>query len=92
MLRRCSAPSNRICSRAPSAAGWFPAWAGSAKRERRIPHGKGKRGGLRYLYLYVVRKEHIHLLNLFDKNEQEDLNTEQRDDLRRFVAWLKGQR
>ena len=53
--------------------------------------GKGKRGGLRYLYLYVVRKGHIHLLHLFDKNEQEDLNPSERDDLRRFAMWIKGQ-
>jgi len=53
--------------------------------------GKGKRGGLRYLYLYVVRKEHIHLLHLFDKNEQEDLRAAERDDLRRLAAWIKGQ-
>jgi hypothetical protein len=53
--------------------------------------GKGKRGGLRYLYLYVVTKDHIHLLHLFDKDEQEDLEPSERDDLRRLAAWIKGQ-
>ena len=53
---------------------------------------KGKRGGFRYLYLYVVRKDHIHLLHLFDKDEQEDLDGSERDELRRFAAWIKGQK
>ena len=53
--------------------------------------GKGKRGGFRYLYLYVIRKNHIHLLHLFDKDEQEDLHASERDDLRRHATWIKGQ-
>jgi hypothetical protein len=36
--------------------------------------GKGKRGGFRYLYLDVPARAHIHLLYLFGKDEQEDLN------------------
>jgi len=52
--------------------------------------GKGKRGGYRYLHLYLERREHIHLIFLLDKNEQEDLSMEQRKALRRMVAELKG--
>ncbi|MGH9774873.1 MAG: hypothetical protein ACRD50_07980 [Candidatus Acidiferrales bacterium] len=51
--------------------------------------GKGKRGGFRYLYLYIVRKEHIHLLFLLDKNEQEDLNPPQRAFLREMAGRIK---
>jgi len=40
--------------------------------------GKGKRGGFRYMYLYLERRGHVHLLFLFDKDEQEDLNPAQR--------------
>ena len=53
--------------------------------------GKGKRGGFRYLYLYVISRNHIHLLHLFRKGEQEDLTRAERGDLRRFAAWIKGQ-
>ena len=53
--------------------------------------GKGKRGGLRYLYLYVVRKDHVHLLHLFDKTEKEDLDASERDDLRRLATSIKRQ-
>jgi hypothetical protein len=44
--------------------------------------GKGKRGGFRYLYLYFVADQEIHLLYLFDKDEQEDLSPKQRRLLR----------
>ena len=52
--------------------------------------GKGKRGGFRYLHLYLERRDHIHLLFLLDKNEQEDLTAGQRKELRQMVAELKG--
>jgi hypothetical protein len=52
--------------------------------------GKGKRGGFRYWYLYLERRDHIHLLILLDKDEQEDLDSRQRATLRRMVAELKG--
>jgi hypothetical protein len=51
--------------------------------------GKGKRGGFRYMYLYLERKGHIHLLFLFDKDEQEDLNPAQRVFLRQLVERIK---
>lgn len=52
--------------------------------------GKGKRGGYRYMHLYLPHRDHIHLLFLLDKNEEEDLDARQRDALRRMVAALKG--
>jgi hypothetical protein len=52
--------------------------------------GKGKRGGFRYLYLYLVGKERIHLMYLFEKHEQEDLSPAERDDLRRLATAIKG--
>ena len=51
--------------------------------------GKGKRGGYRYMHLYLKHREHLHLLFPLDKNEQEDLTTEQRRNLRLMVSELK---
>jgi hypothetical protein len=51
--------------------------------------GKGTRGGYRYMHLYLERRDHIHLLFLFDKNEQEDLSEKERKALRRLVAELR---
>ena len=50
---------------------------------------KGKRGGYRYMHLYLRHRDHVHLLFLLDKDEQEDLTTEQRRNLRLMVAELK---
>ena len=51
--------------------------------------GKGKRGGYRYMHLYLKHRDHVHLLFLLDKDEQEDLTPEQRRNLRLMVAELK---
>ena len=51
--------------------------------------GKGKRGGFRYMFLYLERRSHVHLLFLFDKNEQEDLNPAQRAFLRELAGRIK---
>jgi hypothetical protein len=50
---------------------------------------KGKRGGFRYWYLFLERRDHIHLLILLDKHEQEDLGPQERAALERIVAELK---
>ena len=53
--------------------------------------GKGKRGGFRYMFLYLERRSHFHLLFLFAKNEQEDLDAKQRAILRGLVAQIKNE-
>ena len=50
---------------------------------------KGKRGGYRYLFLYLDHKQHIHLLYLLDKDEQEDLDDNERKALRKMVTDLR---
>lgn len=51
---------------------------------------KGKRGGYRYLFLYLQHRNHIHLLYFLDKDEQEDLSNEERKMLRDVVNAIKG--
>jgi len=51
---------------------------------------KGKRGGYRYMHLYLEHRGHIHLLYLFDKDEQEDLSENERKALRQMVAELRS--
>lgn len=48
--------------------------------------GKGTRGGYRYMHLYLEHRDHIHLLFLFDKDEQEDLSEKERKALRSMVT------
>jgi hypothetical protein len=53
---------------------------------------KGKRGGYRYLFFYLARPGHIHLLYLFGKNQQDDLSDEDKRLLRMVVAQIKQRR
>jgi hypothetical protein len=52
--------------------------------------GKGKRGGFRYMYYYIESDKQIFLMAIFSKDEQEDLNKEQKKALRKAVDSLKG--
>ena len=52
--------------------------------------GKGKRGGYRYLFLYLEHKQHIHLLLLFDKDDEADLSKEERRLLRNLVHKIRN--
>ena len=47
--------------------------------------GKGKRGGLRVIYLHVIEAEVIFLMDIYDKNEQVDLTADQRKALKRLA-------
>lgn len=44
--------------------------------------GKGTGGGYRYVHLYSAHRDHIHLVAILDKDEQEDLDTTVRIALR----------
>lgn len=50
---------------------------------------KGKRGGYRYLFLYLEHRNHVHLLYLLDKDEQEDLSSDERKLLKTLAIKIK---
>lgn len=49
----------------------------------------GKRGGFRYLYLYLELRGRIHLIYLFDKRKQADLTMEQKKAIAAVVEAIK---
>jgi len=51
--------------------------------------GKGKRGGLRIIYYYLLEASHIWLIALYDKDEMDDLTTAQKTAYRRFITEIK---
>ncbi|HET7106407.1 MAG TPA: type II toxin-antitoxin system RelE/ParE family toxin [Candidatus Acidoferrum sp.] len=76
--------------RNPDRGAIVPALGGVRKARVANPErGKGKRGGYRYLYLFLEKRQHIHLLILLDKNEQEDLSEEQRKQVRQWAAEVR---
>jgi hypothetical protein len=63
-------------------------------RKLRAPdpsRGKGKRGGLRVLYLDLPNRERCYLLYLYGKDEAEDLTSEDKKLFRDLVAQIKGE-
>lgn len=63
---------------------------GGLRKLRWSTKGKGKRGGIRTIYLYVTKKSHIHFLTLYAKNEVSDLTTDEKRILKRIVEELKN--
>ncbi len=64
-------------------------------RKARCPNptrSKGKRGGFRYLFLYLEHRGHVHLLYLLDKDEQEDLSSEEGKALRVMVNEIRREK
>ena len=62
---------------------------GGVRKVRIAGRSKGKRGGYRCLYLYLEKRQHVHLLVLLAKNEQADATPEQRSQIRAWVAEIK---
>ena len=52
---------------------------------------KGKRGGIRVIYIDLLHKEHTHLLLCYPKNKQETLNEAQRKQIKQLTTILKGE-
>ena len=51
---------------------------------------KGKRGGFRYVYLYIEIAGTIYLLHFFGKNENANLSKFERNEVAKLVRELKG--
>jgi hypothetical protein len=61
-------------------------------RKMRVPdprRGKGKRGGARVIYLHIAEADIIHLMDVFGKDEQEDLSADQKKVLKGIAARYK---
>lgn len=71
-------------------AGDVIAGAGGARKLRWAAKGKGKRGGARIIYLYVVIAARIYLLRCYAKNVRADLTADEKKELRQIAAHLKG--
>jgi len=61
---------------------------------RKVRHGdprrgKGRRGGLRIIYLYLPDLSWIFLLDIYGKDEKEDLTANERNVLGRLAGQIK---
>ena len=59
--------------------------SGGLRKIRWHSNGKGKRGGLRVIYYWIMPDHQIYLLYVYKKTEQEELTPEQLKMLRRLM-------
>ncbi len=53
---------------------------------------KGKSGGMRVIHLFVATDGEIHIIDIFEKSEKENLTKVERNELAKLAALLKGDR
>ena len=76
----------------PDKGNVMPGCGGLRKVRTRNPkRGKGKRGGLRVIYLYVPEAKWFFMLDIYDKDEQEDLTADEKRTLSNLATELKRQ-
>src|SRR5206468_317185 len=73
----------------PDAGNVMPG-SGGVRKLRWGAKGKGKRGGARIIYLYVVIAACVYLIRCYAKNVKTDLTTNEKKQLRQIAANLKG--
>lgn len=64
--------------------------SGGVRKLRWAAKGKGKRGGARIIYLYVVIAARIYLIRCYAKNVKTDLTGDEKKQLQQIAAHLKG--
>jgi hypothetical protein len=76
--------------RYPDDGALIPA-SGGIRKMRWAASGRGKRGGARVIYYYAVSAERMLLLDIYAKNEKENLAAVELERLRTATAnWLSG--
>ena len=68
----------------PNAGDLIPG-SGGLRKIRWAAAGRGKRGGLRVIYYYLVSRDQFYIVLIYDKNEKDDLSPEQMRTLKRAV-------
>ena len=53
--------------------------------------GKGKSGGARIIYLALMGKDRVYLLDIFAKNEKENIYQAEKNELAKIVKFMKGE-
>lgn len=65
---------------------------GGVRKVRWSRSGSGKRGGVRVIYYYCDLRRPIYLLMMYAKARQENLDPEEKREIRKLTAVLKGRR
>lgn len=63
--------------------------AGGIRKLRWRGSGRGKRGGIRAIYFYLVKSQTIYMLTAYAKADRDDLTPADRKNLLRLVNAIK---
>lgn len=76
----------------PNAGDVMPGCGGLRKiRTADFKRGKGKRGGARIIYLHVLEAKRFYMLDIYGKNEKDDLAADEKRQLRILADELKSE-
>ncbi len=76
----------------PNAGHVIPGCGGLRKlRTSDAERGQGKRGGARLIYLHVPTAKRFYLLDIFGKDEKDDLSAGEKKQLRKLAGELKAE-
>src|ERR1700679_1609609 len=64
---------------------------GGLRKIRMAARGKGKRGGARVIYYFVVIDETIYMIFVYDKGEADDLSADQKKTLKAMAQGIAEQ-
>lgn len=74
----------------PQAGDVMPGCGGLRKiRAADVSRGKGKRGGVRIIYLHIPEAERIDLISIYGKDEKDDLSAAEKKILKTLVDELR---
>ncbi|MEQ1603628.1 MAG: type II toxin-antitoxin system RelE/ParE family toxin [Pyrinomonadaceae bacterium] len=62
--------------------------SGGLRKVRWRALGKGKSGGIRVIYYWIVHRDKIIFLDVYSKAEKDDLTVKETKDLRRIIEDL----
>ena len=54
--------------------------------------GKGKSGGMRIIHLFVASNGEVHLIDIFEKADKENLSKTERNELAKIATLIKGEK
>lgn len=63
---------------------------GGVRKLRFRAFGRGKRGGVRAIYYFYDENTPLYAIFLYGKNEQTDLNSSQKKEVKAFAAAIKA--
>jgi hypothetical protein len=63
---------------------------GGVRKVRMRLSGRGKSGGARVIYLFLENHARIYLLTLYSKNQQVNLSSDQKKEVRKTVETIKA--